>query len=156
MFHKGHFVFRLLGTLLLIALLVGGGALLFRAGQAQGYTLGLAASGSQLTSPGANPAPGGAPMPFYGYGFYRPHFMPFFGPLGFLGGGLALLFFFMVTGAIFRMFAMRHFLWHAGTHGPWAGGPHGWGGHTPPWAQQPAAPKPGEPQPTAPTGDNKG
>jgi hypothetical protein len=159
MFHKGHFILRLFGALLLIAALVGGGALLFRAGQAQGYAIGLANSAAEQLAPGANPAPGAVPGPFYGYGYYRPHFMPFFAPFGFLGGGLIVLFFFLFVGGIFRMFAWRrHAMWHTGygSHGPWSGGPHPWGGPTPPWASQPGDPnKPAQAQPTEPPREKK-
>lgn len=148
---RGHFIFRLLGMLLLVGLLIGGSALLFRAGESQGYALGLAASGKELTAPapGANPAPGMFPgYPFYGYGFYRPFFMPFFAPFGFFGGGLFLLFFFFVIGGIFRMlFWSRHAMWRNGPghSGPWAGGPHPWGGQP----DNPKAPE-GQPNPGQP------
>jgi len=135
---RGHFIFRFVAFVVLIGILIGGGALVFRAGESQGYALGLAASGKELTAPGAVPAPGMLPgTPYYGYGFYRPVFFPFFAPFGFLGGGLFLLFFFFVISGFFRLL-----FW--GRAGMWRGGPghHGtWGGPTPPWANQPGDPK---------------
>jgi hypothetical protein len=142
---RGHFILRFVATLLLVGLLIGAGALLFRAGESQGYALGLAASGKELSAPapGANPAPGLFPgYPFYGYGFYRPFFMPFFGPLGFFGGGLFLLFFFFVISGILRMlFWGRHGMWRngPGPYGRWTGGPH-------PWGEQPSESKASESQ----------
>jgi len=160
MFHKGHFLFRLLGVLLLIAVLIGGGALLFRSGQAQGYAIGLAASGKELTvpAPGANPGPSMFPGGHYGYGFYPPHFMPFFAPFGCLAGGMFLLFFFFAMGGILRMFAWRHMLRHAGPgpNGPSSGWHRHWGGPTPPWANPAGEAKPEAPAHSPdPAGENK-
>ena len=141
MFHRGHFVLRILGTLLLIGVLVAGGAALFHAGQSQGYAMGIATAANPITAqPQTAPgAPGSAvPGPFYprgpfgygyGYGYpYGPHFMPFFFPFGFLGIGLFLLFLFMI-GGVFRMFAFRrHMMWRhnnpEGWDGPWGHGMH--------------------------------
>ena len=144
MFHRGHFVLRILVTLLLIGGLIAGGAALFRAGQAQGYALGVATAGKEITAqPQTAPgAPGSAmPGPFYprgpfayGYG-YGPHFMPFFMPFGFFGIGLFLLFLFLIGGA-FRMFAFRrHMMWRHN-------GPEGWNG---PWGHGMRQDEPGSP-----------
>ena len=116
---RGFIVFRILAALLLIGLLAGAGVLIYQAGQAQGYALGVAA--------GANPpAEGVAPVPLYpGYyapWFYRPHFFPWGGIL------LALLALWLVGGLV-RMSVWRHWGMHRAGMGPghdWAG--HGWGG----------------------------
>jgi hypothetical protein len=136
MFHRGHFVLRILGALLLIGVMIAGGALLFRAGQAQGYALGAATAANQIAAPNANgaPAPNGVmPGPFYprgpyGYGYsygFGPHFMPLFFPFGFFGIGLFVLFLFLI-GGVFRIFAFRrHMMWHRhpeGWDGPWGPG----------------------------------
>ncbi len=149
MFHKGFFFFRFLGFLLLVALLIGGGSMLFQAGQAQGYAMGLSNAGKDLPVP----APGPAPY-FYGHGWMMPHFSPF-GPLLGLFFFLCLPFLLVVflVGGIFRRMAWGR--------GPWGGGPHhgyppGWG--TPPWAagqQPPAAPPQGPPAPGSPSGEPK-
>ncbi len=145
MFQQGNFVLRFLGALILIGALAGGGFMLFRAGQAQGYALGLASAGKELSAPGA--APANPPVPYYGYGYYHPFFMPFFAPFGLFGFGLPLLFFFLIVGGISRLFFWRrHAMWHAG-YGP--RGPHPWGG--------PASPEQaGEPKAEqAPTAESK-
>ena len=132
MFQRGFFIFRFLGLLLLIALLVGGGSMLFQAGQAQGYAMGLAAAGKELP----------APPPYYGYGWMAPHFS-LFGPLmGLFFFGLPLLFVLFAVGGIFRRRSWMH------GHGSWAGGPQQgpWG--PPPWGaapQQPPTPAPQDP-----------
>jgi hypothetical protein len=103
MFGRGSIVLRILGTLVLIGVLVAAGALIFQAGQAQGYALGLAASGKV----GQNVAPAvPAPYPYYpgywGPGFLGPRFFFPFGPLFgllFFGG---VVFFFFVVGGLFR------------------------------------------------------
>jgi hypothetical protein len=118
---KRHFIFRFLGTLLFIGLLIAGGAAAFHAGQSQGYVQGLAASGAQLTAPiqEAPNLPGVMPGYFGPMGLHRPHFFPFFGI------GLALFFFFVV-GGFFRMMSFRHWMHHAQMqgHGPWNHGMH--------------------------------
>ncbi len=99
-------------TLVVIALLVAGGAAIFRAGYAYGY----AADSSSIEDQSAivfphSFAPSGLP--------FRPHpgFMPFFPILGLIcGGGLLLMLLFGI-GGLFRFRA-----WHV------AGGPNveGW------------------------------
>ena len=132
---KGWIVFRILGALVLIGLLAGAGVMLYQAGQAQGYALGAAAGGKELSAPGVGVvAPGMAP-----WMYYRPHFM-FGGPLvGLLFlCGLPLLFFFVLGGVFRRAMWHRHGPWGHGPweHGPWGHGPWGHG----PWQQ------PGQPQ----------
>jgi hypothetical protein len=117
MFHKGKFIFRFLGFLLLLALLAGAGVMIFQAGQAQGYAYGAASTGQQLT----------APMPYYGYGMMHPHFFPFMGFFGII----PLLFGLFIIGGLFRLMFCGHMHMH---RGPWADGefrhhPWGWGPH---------------------------
>jgi len=135
MFRRGFFVFRLVGMLVLIALLVGGGSMLFRAGEAQGYAMGLNAAGKDLP----------VPAPYYGYGargWMAPHFSPFGPLLGLFFFGLPLLFVFFAIGGFFRRMAWGHGPHHG--H-PWGDRP--WG--PPPWAegQQPPASAPQQPPP---------
>jgi hypothetical protein len=113
MFFRGRFLFRFLAALLLIGILVGGAVMLYQAGMAQGYAMGVAASGKAVQPPSAG-------MPYYYPGFYpgfwRPGFFwpgPFFGLFFF--GGLIFLFFFI--GGLFRA--------RAWGRSPMAGGWHG-------------------------------
>jgi len=135
MFHRGFFFFRILGALLIIGLLAGAGAMLFQAGQAQGFALGAASAGKELPLP--------APMPYYGYGYMVPHFSPF----GMFFGIIPLVLILFLVGGIFRSFVWRR---PPMGSGPWAGGPHGhypWGREQPPAepekpAQQPSSGEP--------------
>jgi hypothetical protein len=131
MLHSGKFVFRFIGFLLFLALLAGAGVMVFQAGQAQGFALGVASGGQQLQ------APLQAPIPYYGYGMMPPHFFPFMGFFGII----PLLFGLFIVGGIFRMMFCGHMFMH---RGPWADGQyprHHWG-----WG-----PQPGEPEKTPPT-----
>jgi hypothetical protein len=144
MFYKRHFIFRFLGTLLFIGLLIAGGAAVFQAGQSQGYMQGIAASNTQLSAPveGQPGLPRVMPGYYAGpYGFGRPHLFPFFGV------GLALFFFFAI-GGMFRMMAFRHWTHHASMEGrgPW--------GHVHHWGGDPAGKKPG-PADASPSGETK-
>ncbi len=116
MFRFG-WIARFLLTLLLVAVIIGGGYSLYRFGWAQGYQAGAVtvAAPNQGTTP-QSPAPyyGFPPYHFYGPGYGFPFFFPFF-PL--VGIGFFLLFFFLI-GSLFRFGAYRH--WHG------YGGP-GWG-----------------------------
>jgi hypothetical protein len=129
MFRTGSFFLRLLGFLVLVGLLIAGGALIYQAGQNQGYLLGQAAAGAEAPA-GVQPAPL-APgyLPYY---YYRPHFgfFPFGGFFGlFLG---ALLIFFLLR----LVFWPRHWGYHGWGHryGGWHDHPHEWGG--PPWSER--------------------
>ncbi len=121
--NKGLWVLRTVGIVILVVALLAGGAMLYRAGYAQGYGAGMLASGKELPV-----APGVAPFP--PAAMYPHHFMPFMPGFGmFFCGGLVLLALFFVLGT----FRARH-CWHA-AH--WAGGhhhAHPWG--PPPWAAQ--------------------
>jgi hypothetical protein len=127
MSRSGYFFFRVLAGVLTLAALIIGGVLIYNAGQAQGYALGLATSGegAQLQAPAAPIYPGGAPYWGWHFGFFP--FSPFFGLFCF--GGLILLLFFAI-GGIFRPMHWRH---HPGGHYPgywqgWKEGPPSRGG----------------------------
>jgi hypothetical protein len=101
---------RIAAGLVLVLALIGGAAALgyvaYNAGLAQG------------TSNAAQVAPAsGAPMPYYGYGFYPYH--PFGSGFGLLGC-LAPIFFLFVVFALFRLVIGGGMGWRR--HGPW-----GWG-----------------------------
>jgi hypothetical protein len=67
--NRGSFVIRLIGALLLVGLMIGGGALAYRAGVAQGV-----AQAPAVAEALSNAAESGqvAPMPAYGYGYRYP------------------------------------------------------------------------------------
>ena len=105
--------FRIAAGLILVLALIAGAAALgyvaYNAGLAQGT------SNAALVAPAS-----GAPMPYYGYGFYPYH--PFgFGWLS----CLAPIFFLFVVFALFRLVVgggmgwRRHGPWGPGMHGPW-------------------------------------
>ena len=130
--NRGSFVLRLIGALLLVGLMIGGGAMAYRAGVAQGI-----AQAPAVAEALSNAAESGQslPVPAYGYGYpyygFRPHFgfFPFGGIFGFI------LFIFLFFG-LMRMIFFRRRAWHYGPvhgHGPWKGyGP--WG--PPPWVRE--------------------
>jgi hypothetical protein len=127
---------RLLGALILIGLLVGGGALLYRAGQTQGYLMGQAAAGAQApsNSPALPPASGYPP-----YYYYGPHWGFGFGffPFGFFGLFFgALLFFF----ALRLLIGPRRWYYHGPWRGDWQNHPYG----PPPWTRGQPNPETGE------------
>ena len=135
MFARGSFVLRLIGVLLLVGLMVAGGAMAYRAGVAQGI-----AQAPVVAEALSNAAENGQPMPVPGYGYgygypyygFRPHFgfFPFGGIFGFI------LFFFLFFGLL-RLILFRPWGWHYGhTHGrgPWKGYGGPWG--PPPWAHE--------------------
>ena len=124
--NRGSFVVRLIGVFLLVGLMIGGGALAYRAGVAQGI-----ARAPEVADALSNSAESGqvAPIPGYGYGYgypLRPHFgfFPFGGIFGFI------LFIFLFSGLMRMIF--RPWGWH---YGPMHGrGP--WKGHDHPWARE--------------------
>ena len=130
--NRGSFVLRLIGVLLLIGLMIGGGAMAYRAGVAQGIA--QAPAVAEALSNAAESGQG-LPYPAFGYGYphygFRPHFgfFPFGGIFGFI------LFIFLFFG-LMRMIFFRRWAWgygHMHRHGPWKGyGP--WG--PPPWARE--------------------
>ena len=132
---RGSILFRILGALLIIGILVAAGVFIFQAGQAQGYALGLTAAGKDgATTP--------APLPYYGYGYglgFHPFFFPFF-PLG----GLLFIFgLFFLLSFVFGGFRRRYWYHH---QGGWYGGPNPWGPN--PQQGQPGQ-QPGQPGPGA-------
>jgi len=147
---RGSFFLRSLGVLILIGLLLAGGALLFRAGQVQGYQMGAAASAAASSE-----APGTSPAVPYGPGYwpgYWPHypgphfgFTPFF-PFGGLCGSILLVL--LVLFALRLIFRPRHWFYPGKGPGGWGEHPHAWGSHgwgPPPWMkdQPPAESGPG-------------
>lgn len=135
MFNRGSFIVRTVGVLLLVGLLVAGGAMAYRAGVSQGI-----ARAPEVATAISNAAENGvaAPVPgyVYGYGYpyygFRPHFgfFPFGGILGFI------LFFFLFFG-LMRLIFFRRWAWGYGRmhgQGPWKGNPGPWG--TPPWERE--------------------
>jgi len=132
MFTRGSFVLRLIGALLLIGLLIAGGAMAYRAGVVQGI-----AQAPEVATAISNAAESGQglPIPAYGYGYpyygFRPHFgfFPFGGIFGFI------LFIFLFFG-LMRLLFFRRWAWgygHMHRHGHWKGyGP--WG--PPPWVRE--------------------
>ena len=128
--NRGSFVIRLIGVLLLVGLMIGGGAMAYRAGVAQGI-----ARAPEVAEAFSSAAESGqvAPMPGYGYGYpgfgMRPHFgfFPFGGIFGFF---LFILLFF----GLMRMIFFRRWAWGYGPmhgRGPWKGSGHHSG--SPPW-----------------------
>lgn len=123
MVRRGFFWFRLLAALILVAGLIAAGSAIYRAGQMQGYALGLAqAGGDQLPGQGANPY-----LPVYpGYGpYWQPvvGFSTFGMLLGlFFWGGLLFLFFGMLRAFFWRRHGYGAYDWHGGWRGshPWA------------------------------------
>lgn len=103
-------VFRLIGAVLLIALLVAGGTFVYRAGVAQGVT-----QAPEVAEAIQQSAEDGNPNPMFnrGYGYGYPFHNGFgFFPFGFCFSILLLFFFFGMLRFIFR---------------PWAWGKHGHG-----------------------------
>jgi hypothetical protein len=141
-----YIMFRVLGVLLVLGLIVGAGAIGYRAGMTQGIMQSPAvAKAIENAAENGQAAPipqmmyqrnfgyGYSPMPVYGgYGYspmMRGGFSHGFNPIG---GILFLLLIVFVVGSLMRMIFFRGIMWR---HAPWAYGPHGqpWG--TPPWAK---------------------
>jgi hypothetical protein len=138
MSNRGSFFLRALGALVLIGVLAAGGALLFQAGQAQGYQMGVTAASSATggETQGATPLVpyGPAYWPYYA----RPHFGFF--PFGWLCGSILMVF--------LALFALRLVLWprrwyhHGKGPGDWGDHPHPWG--PPPWMREQPRPEAGQ------------
>ena len=133
--NKGSFVWRLIGVLLLVGLMIGGGVMAYRAGMAQGIAQApvVAEALSNAAESGQ-----GLSVPGYGYGHgypvygMRPHFgfFPFGGIFGFI------LFIFLFFG-LMRLIFFRRWAWgygHMHGRGHWKGRGGPWG--TPPWARE--------------------
>ncbi len=128
MFRRGLFV-RLMGFLVIIALLVAGGSLIFRSGYSQGLVAGGLADGAEGGLELYRGMPYGvAPYYWYGPRFGFSLFGPFLGLLFF--GGLIFLFF----GLFRRPFRRFH-----GNAGRWQGQdgsdwkPEAWEEHMQAW-----------------------
>jgi hypothetical protein len=115
-----NIVFRIIGALLLIALLVAGGTFVYRAGVAQGISQApQVAEAIQQSAENGNPVP---PMMYgrgYGYGYPFHHGFGFghhfgFGLFHIFGFFILLLFFFGLL-----RFAFRPWAWGKHGHGPW-------------------------------------
>lgn len=107
-----RFWFSLIGTLVLIAAILGGGYMVYRLGYNQGA---IAEQAGELES-----VP--HPFPFYGYKYYYPHF-----GLGNLFFGL--LFLFLIFGLIKRLLFFPFWGWHRRPY-MYKGWKHR---HMPPW-----------------------
>ena len=116
--NRNSFVFRIIGVVLLSALLVAGGAFVYRAGVAQGISQApQVAEAIQQAAEDGNPNP----MLHRGYGYGSPYhhgfgFGPHFGffPIGFCFSILFLFFFFGML-----RFAFRPWAWGKHGHGRW-------------------------------------
>ena len=120
---KGPFiVLRVVGFLLLIALIIGGGAMVYRAGMAQGVSQSPAvATAIAQSAESGQPAPV-PPMMYgrpyrYGYPMYGPHAMFF--PFGAICG--SIFFLFLIFGLMKLVFfgGVRHRGGEGRHHGPW-------------------------------------
>jgi hypothetical protein len=121
MFRNG-LVFRIVGALILVALFIGGGAMAYRAGMAQGITQAPAVATAIAKSAESGQSAPIPPMMFgreYGYGYpmYGHHFGFF--PIGAICGSIFFLFLFF--GALRMIFfrGMMHRKWEGRHHGPW-------------------------------------
>ena len=131
MYYRGSFFFRTLAVLLMVGFLVLGAALIFQAGRATGYSLGLASGSAEVLIPGAQPI-----------GMFPS--APFMILLALLClGGMSFLFFFAMMG-IFGRKRWQAYGRHKHTHDWDAAHTAHWG--TPPWWRER---KPDEPSPGA-------
>jgi hypothetical protein len=125
---RNGFAFRLIGAVLLLALIAAGGYMVYRAGMAQGIAQAPEVA-KAISQAGANGQP--APVvPMYGYGYGYPYgfgFPRFFGffPFGICG---SILFIFLFFGLL-RMVFFRPWRRGWGHYGPWS---KDWEGGVPP------------------------
>jgi len=138
MFKNGSFVWRLIGALLLIGLMIGGGVMAYRFGYAEGV-----ADAPEIATVISEAAEDGQPLPVppmigYGSSYANPlmwmhprhGFIPFGGVVGFF---LLTLLFIGLMRMIFRPWGW-HYYGHMHGRGPWKGYGRYWG--TPPWARE--------------------
>lgn len=121
--YRGGIVVRILLVITLIAVLVGGGLVLYRAGWTQGYQAGVFVSSGEGIEwvPMVPQFRGLAQGPFMpGYG------LPFFGLC--LGIGFIFLVLFLV-GGLLKPWGRKGWAGHPYHHGKWEHGP------MPPWAK---------------------
>lgn len=124
MSRKGPFiVFRVIGFLLLVALIVGGGAMAYKAGVTQGIS--QAPAVATAISQAAENGQAVPPMmygPGYGYG-YHPYSFGYRHHFGFFPGGIcfSIFFLFLFLGLMKMIFfrGMWHRGWEGHKHGPW-------------------------------------
>ncbi|NOT05590.1 MAG: hypothetical protein HOP27_13420 [Anaerolineales bacterium] len=123
MFRNG-FVFRLIGVVLLLGLIVAGSFMAFKAGEARGITQAPAvATAISKAAESGQAAPVPPMMYSLGYGYpysfgYRHHFGFF--PFGAICGSIFFLFFFFGFMKMIFFRRMRHGGHHM--HGPWGKG----------------------------------
>jgi hypothetical protein len=137
MFNRGSFILRLIGTLLLVGLMLGGALMAYRAGVAQGIAQAPAVA-EALSNAAENGQALPAPAYGYGYGYGYPYygFHPHFGFFPFGGIFGVILFIFLFFG-LMRLIFFRPWAWHYGHmrgRGPWKGYGRPWG--PPPWAYE--------------------
>ena len=135
---RNSLIFRIVGALLLVALIVGGGAMAYRAGMAQGISQAPA-----VTTAISKAAESGQPAPFpqmygrefgYGYNFMpMPFHHPGFNPIGAVCGSIFLLFLFFGLMKMIFFRGMMHRNWEGHNHGPW--GKH-WENGVPPMFEE--------------------
>jgi hypothetical protein len=121
MFRHGFFL-RFVAALVMVGLLVAGGAGLYRLGWVQGYQTGAVTAAAPASGQGTGSAQNGSqvapPAPYY-YGpwMYGPRFgfFPFF---PFFGIGFFLIVFLLI-GGVFRMLAFRRWAGGPGMHAHW-------------------------------------
>ncbi len=117
-----NFFGRILVTLLVIALLIGGTYAIYRTGWTQGYQTGAVVSSGTTQGQGNNVLP---VFPYYPRFYYGP--FPFFNPFGFFFG---IGIFFLI------IFFFRLLFWRS--WGPWRYGPRHWGYGYPPDPNDPS------------------
>ena len=136
MSRNGSIVLRVIGFLLLAALIIGGGAMVYRAGMAQGISQSPAVATAIVQS-----AENGQPVPVppmmygrpYGYGYPMYGHHGFFFPFGAICG--SIFFLFLIFGLMKLVFfgGMRHRGWEGHKHGPWG---RNWGNGVPPMFEE--------------------
>jgi len=132
---KGPFIlFRVLGLLLVLGLIVGAGVFSFKAGEARGVmqapAVATAISNAAENGQAVPPMMYGYGSPYaYGYGMHGyGHHFGFF-PFGAICGSILFLFFFFGFMKMMFFRRMRHGWGHHGHHGPWG---KDWEGNVPP------------------------
>lgn len=148
---RSSFFVRALAGLVLAGLLLAGGALLFQAGQAQGYQMGLVAADRAAGGETQAVTP---PLP-YGYwpAYARPPFGLFpFAPLGGLCGSILIVL--LALFALRLIFWPRRWFYDGKGAGNWRNHPHPWG--PPPWTREQQRPEAGSSEPPAADGQTSG
>jgi hypothetical protein len=134
---KGPFIlFRVLGALLVLGLIVGAGAFGYKAGVARGIMQApaIAKAIEKAAEDGQS-----APMPQmygreFGYGYYpMPFHHPGFNPIGAICGSIFFLFLFLGFMKMIFFRGMMHRGWEGHKHGHW--GKH-WENGTPPMFEE--------------------